>query len=135
MTRSIRILAMAAAVSVLAAPCALAMENVELKVNVPFNFVVADQQLPSGEYRIAKDPERGVVEIYTKTYKHLVTAFCVRVPTDRKKAGELVFRKHGSQHFLKSIRTAGGSGASLPESRAEKDAQATGNAGAAVGMP
>jgi hypothetical protein len=135
MTRSTRILAMAAAVAVLAAPCALAMDGAVLKVNVPFDFVVADQQLPSGEYRIVKGQDTGVVRIYSKAQKHLVTAFCVPAPSDVAKGGELVFHKHGSQRFLKSIRTADGFGASLLESRTEKEAQASGNAAVAVGMP
>ena len=58
MTKSLKILAMAAAVSALAAPSALALDSYVLKVDVPFDFVVADQQLPSGEYRVVKTPGR-----------------------------------------------------------------------------
>ncbi len=88
MTKSMKILAMAAAVSVLAAPCALAMDNVVLKVDVPFDFVVADQQLPSGEYRIVKDPGhrcRGdLLEGPTSTW-WLRSAS--PVPADRRRPG------------------------------------------------
>ena len=59
MMKSVRIPLMAAAVSLLAAPGVLAGSGV-LNADVPFNFVVADRHLPSGEYRVeAVGPRRS----------------------------------------------------------------------------
>ncbi len=133
MTKNLRILAVAAAASVLAAPAARAMDGVVLKVAVPFGFVVAGQPLPSGEYRIVKGQDAGVVRIYSKDREHLVTALCVPAPADLKEGGELVFERQGDQRVLKSIRTANSHAAELIDSQAEKEARAPD--AAAVGMP
>ena len=66
MMKSVRIPVMAAAASLLAAPGVLAGSGV-LNADVPFNFVVADRHLPSGEYRFVQGEDPGVVRIYSKT--------------------------------------------------------------------
>jgi hypothetical protein len=133
MTRNLRMLAMAAAL-VLAAPAARAMDGVVLKVAIPFDFVVAGQHLPSGEYRVVKGQDAGVVRIYSKDQEHMVTAFCVPTRADLKEGGELVFQRRGQELFLKKIRTAEGYGAELLASPKDEAARPAPDA-ATVGMP
>jgi hypothetical protein len=130
-----QILMMAVAAAVVAAPCVQA-KNVVLKVNVPFDFVVADQQLPSGEYQIEQEPDARWVRISSTSGDERVLAQWVPAVAATEDGGKLVFHKYGGQRFLKMIRGADGSGAYLPETRTERDARMAGSEGtAAVGMP
>jgi hypothetical protein len=125
MTKTSKILVLAAAVSALAAPCALALDKVVVKISVPFDFVIADRQLPSGEYRLVQSQNPGVVQIYSKNHEHLMTTFCLPLPWEAAGKGKLVFRSHGGQRFLKMIRTEDGSGVYFPKTRTESEAQAS----------
>jgi hypothetical protein len=123
MMKSVKILTAVAAVLVLAPPC-LRAEKVTVKATIPFDFVVADRHLPSGEYRFVSTDDPGVVFVYsTTTRHHLATTLCQALPRAVDAEPRLVFDKHGSQHFLKSIRSASGSGVYLPGTRSEKQAQ------------
>jgi hypothetical protein len=124
MTKTLKVLAFAAAVLALAAPCALALDKAVVKVTVPFDFVIADRQLPSGEYRLVQSHNPGVVQIYSKNHEHLMTTFCLPLPWEASGKARLVFRSHDGQRFLKMIRTEDGSGVSFPKTRTEGEAQA-----------
>jgi hypothetical protein len=124
MRKSVTILSLAAAATVLAAPCARA-EVVSVKAAIPFDFVVADRQLPSGEYRFVRADAPGVVHVYAAgTREHLATVFCRALTRDPDAQAELAFDKHGSQRFLKTIRSGDGSGVYLPDTRKERRAEA-----------
>jgi hypothetical protein len=124
MTKTLKVLALAAAVSALAAPRALALDEAVVKITVPFDFVIGDRQLPSGEYRLVQSENPGVVQIYSKNHEHLMTTFCLPLPWEATGKAKLVFRNHDGQHFLKMIRTEDGSGVSFPKTRTEGQAQA-----------
>jgi hypothetical protein len=117
--KSVKILMMAAAV--LAAPCAQA-GSVVLKAQIPFDFVVADRQLPSGEYRILQD--HRVVKIYSKSGEQVAIAHWLPQTTDNHGSWQLVFHTYGSQRFLKVIARSDGSGAYLPDRPLERKARA-----------
>jgi hypothetical protein len=119
MTKTLKVLALAAAVSAPVAPCALALDKAVVKVTVPFEFVIADRQLPSGEYRLVQSQNPGVVEIYSRSREHLMTAFCLPLPWETPGKAKLVFRNHDGQRFLKLIRTEDGSGVYFPKTRME----------------
>jgi hypothetical protein len=105
----------------LAAPCVQA-SGVVLKARIPFNFVVADQQLPSGEYRIVQ--EEHLVKVYSQSGEQLAVAHWVPQQTKSDDSRfSLVFHRHGSQRFLKLIGSADGNGAYLPETSAERGAR------------
>ena len=119
MMKSLKVLTMVAAVA--AVPCARAADLV--KVDVPFKFVLAGQQLPSGVYLFAPSENSRIVQVYTRNYRHLALAVCVAAPAPMQQPG-LVFHKHGDQHFLKAISIGSGLGVSLPTTQAEKVAEA-----------
>jgi hypothetical protein len=128
MTKSLKVLSLAAVASLLAAPCALA-EKVTVTAAIPFDFVVADRQLPSGEYRFVTTADPGVVRVYsTKTQEYVATVPCRQLSSDPAEAKRLVFERHGSERFLKRIRSGDGSGVSLAETRSERQAEARASA-------
>lgn len=133
MSRKLSILAVVAAAALVAAPLATAGETV--KVEVPFQFVLAGQPLPGGEYRFEVDPAAGVVHVYAPAGRHVATALCQTAPSAAREVG-LVFHKHAGQRFLKAVATGHGFDVTLPEVRAERAAEAS-DAGArpAVGLP
>ena len=120
-------------VSLLAAPGVLA-GSVALKADVPFDFLVADRHLPSGEYRFVQGENPGVVRIYSKTQGHMATVLATRVPAAATQGGTLEFHRHGRQVFLKLISTGNGSGAYFPETGTEKALQPGAHAAPVVGM-
>jgi hypothetical protein len=131
--KRVKILMMAAAAAVLAAPCVMA-NDVVLRVQVPFDFMVGDRHLPSGEYKFVQEQDPRLVRIYSEGREQLAVALWHPVAPGATGNGELVFHKHGGQHFLKMIRASNGSGVSLPETRLERKAQAGSDSVVVAGM-
>lgn len=123
-------LVIAVAISAAAAPCAMAAGG-GLKAQVPFDFVVADQHLASGEYQLVRDPHTMQVRVYSGGEKLVAVAHWVPQPGDQDGKAQLVFRRYGSQRFLKAIHS-GHDSAYLPETRSERNAQASAGSARAV---
>jgi hypothetical protein len=123
--KSTSILMMATAAAILIAPCAQA-QGVVVKVRVPFDFVVADQVLPSGEYQFVQQQDPRLVRIYSKAHAPQAIAYFIPMTAAPTGKASLVFHKYGNQRFLKMICDCGGSGAYLPKLRKERQAQARG---------
>ncbi len=130
MMKTMRILGLAAAAALLAAP-GLRADTVVLKANIPFDFVVADRQLPGGEYRFVQSEYPGVVQIYSSAQRHVATALCQPFSPAGGSKVELVFHRHGDQRFLKMIRRSSGSGYYFPQTASETIAEARVQAGIA----
>ena len=129
--KSVKMLMLAVAASMLGAPCVMA-DNVVVKVQVPFDFVVADRHLPSGEYSFVQEQESRVVRIYSESREPLAVAHWQPLVAGAKGNAKLVFHKHGGQRFLRMIRATGGGGAYLPECGAEKAQRAAESGRSAV---
>lgn len=127
--KSVKILMMVVAAAVLTTTPAQA-DSVVLKVRVPFDFVVADRHLPSGEYRFVREQNPNLVRVYSKGNEQLALATWVPLAKGTEDGGKLVFQKHGDQRFLRMIRPSDGSGAYLPKTRSEEEAEE-----GVVGMP
>jgi hypothetical protein len=133
MSRKLSVLAVLAVAALVAAPKAMAGDTV--KVQVPFQFVLAGQTLPGGDYRFEIDETARVVHVYSPESRHLMTALCQTAPSAGREIG-LVFHKHAGQRFLKAVTTGHGFDVTLPEVRAERAAEASDAAARpAVGMP
>lgn len=96
-------------------------ETINLKVNIPFNFVVGATRLPSGEYSIQELTTAGALAI--RPAKHgpgmlLLAHSCQSVkPSDRAK---VVLHRYGDRYFLAQVWMPGNtSGRELPKSRQE----------------
>jgi len=131
MSRSLSILAVAAA-AVMAAPTVMAGDG--LRVEVPFQFVLAGQPLPSGEYRLEVDATARVVHVYSPAGRHVATALCRTEPTASHEVG-LVFHTHAGQRFLRAVNTGSGFEVTLPVVAAERAAAAQDASRPSVGLP
>lgn len=93
-----------------------------VKADIPFDFVVANQSMPAGEY-VVDSPRFGSPAILIRSDDGKATAVtntnaCVSAnPSDKTK---LVFRQLAGQYFLSQIWTEGkSSGLELPKSKTE----------------
>jgi hypothetical protein len=84
-------------------------ETVNMKVNVPFNFVVGGATLPSGEYRVEGLGIAGnaiSIRKLDKTAASLTLAIrCESSKTPEQ--SKLVFHRYGDRYFLAKIWMAG----------------------------
>ena len=99
-------------------------QTVNMKVNVPFNFIVSGGTLPSGEYTIQGLGTAGnamSIRSADKTAKSLVLASrCESRETPER--SKLVFHRYGDRYFLAQIWMAGNNaGHELPQSRRETE--------------
>ena len=97
-------------------------QSIMLKADVPFNFVVGDTQLHSGEYHV-KQSHPGVMLIQSKDARS--SAMVLTTATQARKfsdVGKLVFNRYGDQYFLSKIwAPSSDSGRELPKSRLERE--------------
>jgi hypothetical protein len=93
----------------------------KLTANIPFDFVVADQQLPAGEYSFRRS-ELGdgdqVIEISRRGGKTVISRITIPVTTATpNKSGRVTFHRSGEQYFLSEIWPANTTtGRALPKS-------------------
>jgi len=99
-------------------------QTVNMKVNVPFNFIVSGGTLPNGEYTIQGLGTSGnaiSIRSSENDAKSLVLAMhCESLKTPE--ISKLVFHRYGNRYFLAQIWMAGNSaGHELPPSRREAE--------------
>ena len=97
-------------------------QTVNMKVNVPFNFIVSGATLPSGQYTIKDFGATGNV-ISIRTLDNKAKSLILKRRCESLKASEqtkLVFHRYGDRYFLAQIWMAGNkSGNELPKSPRE----------------
>jgi hypothetical protein len=91
--------------------------NPVVLANVPFNFTVGHDQLPSGTYTISRDPW-GLVTMQSID-RRLNVAVTTTFAPDSMAGNKLVFRKYGDRYFLGKVSTSVFS-AQFPLSKLEK---------------
>jgi hypothetical protein len=103
-----------------------------VRVNVPFDFVVANEKLPAGKYLIRRaEPTVGDLLLAVTSRDNLVNALLFTVPvhvlTPTNK-GKLVFHRYGDQYFLSEVWPAGTTtGRAVAKSHAERDLETKAN--------
>ena len=115
-----------AAVVIAAAPGAQAA-GVVWKAHVPFGFGFAEQQLPSGEYKLIQEPDSRLLRIYSKDGQALALTTWTPLQANAQGRGTLVFHRYGDRYFLRMIRPAAGTGALVPETPRERQVRASGS--------
>ncbi|HSA93476.1 MAG TPA: hypothetical protein VLE48_10730 [Terriglobales bacterium] len=106
MTRNHTILAVLLLMMVAATATANAQSDRSITVKVPFDFVVENQKLPAGEYRVqALHSDRSDRMLLRREGGGAVTTvFTLPVRTlDAASESKLVFKRYGSQYFLSQI--------------------------------
>jgi len=95
-----------------------------LAVNIPFDFVAGDTQLPAGEYTVrVSAPTHTIILISRKD--SAASAFLVTNPAvsaEPQSESKLVFNRYGERYFLSQVWTEGNSqGRQLLKSGREKE--------------
>jgi hypothetical protein len=94
-----------------------------LKVNVPFDFVVNGATLPSGEYSVQGLAVGNAISIRKADYTAKALALGTRCESRKtSEKSKLVFHRYGNHYFLAQIWVAGdNAGQELPKSRLETE--------------
>ena len=97
-------------------------QSIMLKADIPFNFVVGDKQLPSGEYHV-KQLQPGVIQVQDKVTRSSAIVMTTGVQTGKRSdVGKLVFNRYGDNYFLSRIwEPSSITGRQLPKSRLERE--------------
>jgi len=95
-------------------------QSIMLKTDIPFDFVVGDKQLHSGEYHV-KQTHPGVMLIQSKDARSSAMVLTTAAQAGKiSDVNKLVFNRYGDQYFLSKI-WASDSGRQLPKSRLERE--------------
>lgn len=103
-----------------------------VRVNVPFDFVVANKKLPAGEYLIRRaEPTVGDLLLAVTSRDNRVNALPFTVPVHAltpTSKGKLVFHRYGDQYFLSEVWPAGTTtGRAVAKSHTESDLEKKAN--------
>jgi hypothetical protein len=98
----------------------------DLRVKIPFDFIVGDKELPAGDYSIARvRPSFDNRVLVIESVDNHLTVVRLTSPVESlapKVEGSLVFRRYGDQYFLSQIWTAGATtGSAFFKSREERE--------------
>jgi hypothetical protein len=90
-------------------------------VNIPFDFIVAGQTLPAGQYTISTTSMTGVQAIRDRSGRHRMSFMASSTPgrSARQNSG-LIFNRYGDVNFLSQSYSKGTSNFVLPKSRREQ---------------
>lgn len=76
----------------------------EIRVNIPFDFMVCDQRLPAGAYTVRDTGIRDTVAVHNENQRSWATFHPLAIRKLDGAAGtKLVFDKIQSNHFLREI--------------------------------
>lgn len=99
--------------------------QIKAKANVPFDFKVGKSVLSAGSYQVASVSANAIS--ITSRDAHAGVLSMVRTEyAGKNQSPKLVFHKYGDQYFLAQIWDgSGNAGMQLPESKLEKELQAS----------
>jgi hypothetical protein len=97
-------------------------QSIMLKADIPFDFVVGEKRLPSGEYHV-KSLNQATTQIQSKDARSTAIVLTTGMQAAKiSDVGKLVFNRYGDQYFLSKIWAASSdSGRELPKSRLERE--------------
>jgi len=97
-------------------------QSIMLKADIPFDFLVGDKRLPSGEYHV-KSRHQVLTQIQSKDAHSTAIVLTTGMQAGKiADAGKLVFNRYGDQYFLSKIWAAWSDmGRQLPKSRLERE--------------
>jgi hypothetical protein len=114
--------ALFAATGILGVGSALAQDH-QVRATVPFNFTVANKQLPSGTYTIFR-VHNDLIAVQSQDGTNLVLSTAYSDSNQLANRAKLVFDRLGDQYFLHEV--VGGPGVvslNLPLTKSEKRAR------------
>lgn len=99
-----------------------AQSDLQLRVTVPFDFVVGDARFPAGDYSLRPHATTQGVLMLTSRDETRTAVFMAQSVERLVPQGEpkLVFYRYGDEYFLRQIWSTGLEGCELPKSRTER---------------
>ena len=96
-------------------------QSIMLKADIPFDFVVGEKRLPSGEYHVKSLNQ--VTQIQSKDAHSTAIVLTTGMQAGKiADAGKLVFNRYGDQYFLSKIwAPSSDMGRELSKSRLERE--------------
>jgi hypothetical protein len=95
----------------------------QLSAEIPFDFIVADKTMQSGQYQVSKQTTSGeVLAIRTADGKNAVNRLTSNAGEARDMRTRLVFHRYGSTYFLSQV-WINGEGRQLPKTKQERAAE------------
>ena len=97
-------------------------QSIMLKANIPFDFVVGEKRLPSGQYHV-----KSLNPVLTQIQGNDAHSTAIVLTTGMQAAkisdvGKLIFNRYGDQYFLSKIWVPSSDmGRQLPKSRFERE--------------
>ncbi len=102
----------------------VAQAQEHMLVNIPFDFVAGNTQMPAGEYSVKTSGPTNVLILISRT-DSAASAFINTNPavaSEPKTESKLIFNRYGDRYFLSQVWTAGNaSGRQLQKSNREKE--------------
>ena len=109
-------------------------QSIMLKADIPFDFVVGEKRLPSGQYHV-KSLNPVLTQIESKDARSTAIVLTTGMQAAKiSDTGKLIFNRYGDQYFLSKIWVpSSDTGRQLPKSRFEREvAQRLSNGGTTV---
>ena len=110
-------------------------QSIMLKADIPFDFVVGEKRLPSGEYHV-KSLNQVTMQIQSKDARSTAIVLTTGMQAAKiSDVGKLIFNRYGDQYFLSRIWVpSSATGRELHKSRLEREvaARSTEKPGATV---
>jgi len=97
-------------------------QSIMLKADIPFDFLVGDKRLPSGQYHV-KSLNPVLTQIESKDARSTAIVLTTGMQAAKiSDVGKLVFNRYGDQYFLSKIwAPSSGTGHELRKSRLERE--------------
>ena len=97
-------------------------QSIMLKADIPFDFVVGDKRLSSGEYHV-KSLDQVTMQIQSKDARSTAIVLTTGMQAAKiSDVGKLIFNRYGDQYFLSKIwAPSSDSGRELQKSRLERE--------------
>lgn len=96
--------------------------NHEMTVTVPFAFSAGDKVLPSGDYTVQLNPERGTLVLRGENRKPVMLLTINKESDSSPQRGKLVFVRYGTTFFLSEVwNQDNATGQTLTRSAREKE--------------
>jgi len=94
----------------------------KVTVNIPFDFMIGNQQLPAGRYIIQRVTDQGTLIIRNTETQTSLSLIAHDVYRNREDKAGLEFHRYSSQNFLAQVHEGEGLGVEFPKSKAERNA-------------
>jgi len=120
--RASTILSMASLLILLGASAAFA-GSIEIRADIPFDFVAGNKMLPAGTYNVSR-PATGTLQIRNHKLDHGIATVLVNAMESAKtqSSTRLIFNRYGDRYFLSQVWTVGrATGDSVPKSSQERE--------------